>query len=400
MNKWFMLLLCAGLLCSAPADAQRKKKMKKVEKKKEMVAAPKPKPKPAVDRKGLFNVTKDKTEWFMEIPDSLLGRDFLTTTRYTSTPSNSGKFGGEQVNEQVVYWEMSPDSMLLLRARLFVNVADTSQIINRAITISNENPIIGSFKVESKAKKQYKIKVNSFFNEDNAALGMPQSIKKGFGLGGQIGAMSYIEDIKTFPTNTEVRLVKTWTSSSTSMPTAAATGRATFGLNISFILLPEKPMMRRYYDPRVGYFADSFNEFTDEQQRVESKRFIVRYRLEPKPEDVERMKRGELVEPAKPIVYYIDPATPKQWRKYLIQGVNDWQVAFEKAGFKNAIIGKEWPEDDPTMSLEDARYSVIRYLASPIENAYGPNVHDPRTGEIIESHICWYHNVMSLLHDW
>ena len=400
MNKWFMLLLCAGLLCSAPADAQRKKKMKKVEKKKEMVAAPKPKPKLAVDRKGLFNVTKDKTEWFMEIPDSLLGRDFLTTTRYTSTPSNSGKFGGEQVNEQVVYWEMSPDSMLLLRARLFVNVADTSQIINRAITISNENPIIGSFKVESKAKKQYKIKVNSFFNEDNAALGMPQSIKKGFGLGGQIGAMSYIEDIKTFPTNTEVRLVKTWTSSSTSMPTAAATGRATFGLNISFILLPENPMMRRYYDPRVGYFADSFNEFTDEQQRVESKRFIVRYRLEPKPEDVERMKRGELVEPAKPIVYYIDPATPKQWRKYLIQGVNDWQVAFEKAGFKNAIIGKEWPEDDPTMSLEDARYSVIRYLASPIENAYGPNVHDPRTGEIIESHICWYHNVMSLLHDW
>lgn len=401
MNKWFMLLLCAGLLCSAPADAQKKrKKIKKEDVKKEAKAAPKPKPKPAVDRKGLFNVTKDKTEWFLEVPDLLLGRDFLTTTRYTATPSNSGKFGGEQVNQQVVYWQMSPDSMLLLRARLFVNLADTAQIINRAIAISNEHPIIGSFKVESKENNNYKIKVNSFFNEDNAALGMPQSVKKGFDLGGQIGAMSYIEDIKTFPTNTEVRLVKTWTSTSTSMPTARATGRATFGLNISFILLPENQMMRRYYDPRVGYFADGFNEFTDAQQRVESNRFIVRYRLEPKPEDVERMKRGELVEPVKPIVYYIDPATPKQWRKYLIQGVNDWQVAFEKAGFKNAIIGKEWPEDDPTMSLEDARYSVIRYLASPIENAYGPNVHDPRTGEIIESHICWYHNVMSLLHDW
>jgi hypothetical protein len=149
----------------------------------------------------------------------------------------------------------------------------------------------------------------------------------------------------------------------------------------------------------VGYFADRFVVYSDDQQHVDNQTFAVRYRLEPKPEDMEKYKRGELVEPAKQIVYYIDPATPKQWVKPLIDGINDWQKAFEKAGFKNAIVGKEWP-NDPSMSLEDARYSVIRYFASDIENAYGPQVHDPRSGEILESHIGWYHNVMKLVHDW
>ncbi len=393
-SKFLILLLCAGMVC-APADARRKKKKK--EDKKETVA---PAPKPAVDRPGMFHVTKTGTDWFFQIPDSLIGRRFLTTTRFTATPANSGKFGGEQLNEQVVYWEKGVDGQLLLRADLLVNKADSTEAIFRAITISNANPIIGTFKIEENKNNILKIKVTSFFNEDNPSLGMTTRMKRSYNLTNQIANLSYIEDIKSFPMNTEVRLVKTWNSTGESLPANSATGRVTFGLNISFVLLPEKPMMRRYFDPRVGYFADRFNEFTDEQQRVKSKTFITRWRLEPRPEDVEKMKRGELVEPQKPIVYYIDPATPKQWRKYLIAGVNDWQKAFEKAGFKNAIIGKEWPENDSTMSMEDARYSVIRYLASPIQNAYGPHVHDPRTGEILESHICWYHNVMSLVHDW
>ena len=353
----------------------------------------------SIDRKGLFRVTKSEGEWYFEIPDSLIGREFLTTTRYTSTPANIGKFGGEQVNQQTVYFQVAPDDGLLMRASLLINYADTTQKINRAITISNENPIIGAFKIESHKNGVYKIKVGGFFNQDNPALGLPRSVKEQFSLQGQ--EISYIDDIKSFPTNTEVRVVKTYAGSNSSRVTAVRyTGKATFGLNISFVLLPEKPMMRRYFDPRVGYFTDDYTSYTDDQQRVEEKRFITRWRLEPKPEDVEKMKNGELVEPIKPIVYYIDPATPKQWRKYLIQGVNDWQAAFEKAGFKNAIRAEEWPENDSTMSMEDARYSCIRYLASPIENAYGPNVHDPRTGEILESHICWYHNVMSLVHNW
>ena len=351
-----------------------------------------------IERNGLFRVSKAGEDWFFEIPDSLIGREFLTTTRYTGTPANTGKFGGELVNQQTVYFQVAPDDGLLLRSKLLVNYADTAQKINRAITISNENPIIAGFKVESHKDGYYKIKVGGFLNSDNT-LAMPRYVKESFSLQNQDN--SFIEDIKSFPTNTEIRLVKTFNGGNNSKVVAVrATGKATFGLNISFVLLPEKPMMRRYYDPRVGYFSDDYTSYSDDQQRIEEKRFVCRWRLEPKPEDVEKMRNGELVEPAKPIVYYIDPATPKQWRKYLIQGVNDWQAAFEKAGFKNAIRAEEWPENDSTMSMEDARYSCIRYLASPIENAYGPNVHDPRTGEILESHICWYHNVMSLVHNW
>ena len=106
-----------------------------------------------------------------------------------------------------------------------------------------------------------------------------------------------------------------------------------------------------------------------------------------------------MVRPKKQIVFYIDPATPKQWQKYLILGVNDWNVAFEQAGFKEAIVAKPWP-NDPSMSLEDARFNVIRYLPSEKSNAYGPNIADPRSGEIIECHVGWYHNVMKLLNQW
>ena len=362
---------------------------------------PKQAPKFDVDRPGMFNVKKKDKDWFFEIPDSLIGKDILVTTRFISTPSNTGMFGGEEINEQTVYFETVNKEKMIMRVHLLINAADTSNVISRAVTVSNANPIMAQFKIESHENGYYKLKMNDFLQEDNPITGMSQSMKRGFNLGQYLGQLTNIEDIKSFPTNTEVRMTKTWTSSSQSIPSARETERATFGINLSFVMLPEVPMATRFYDPRVGYFTVNYNQFTDEQQRVEYKKYIARWRLEPKDEDLEAYMRGELVEPKKPIVYYIDPATPKQWRKYLIQGVNDWQKAFEKAGFKNAIYALEWPEGkDSTMSMEDARYSMIRYLASPIENAYGPHVSDPRTGEILESHICWYHNVMSLVHDW
>jgi hypothetical protein len=207
-----------------------------------------------------------------------------------------------------------------------------------------------------------------------------------------------------------VRTVKTFSSSaapggislgsSTSLPAADVAGAVTMELNNSFIMLPAIPMRKRLFDPRVGYYASEYTEYTDASQKARTSTFIHHWRLEPREEDITRWKNGELVEPKKPIVFYIDPATPKQWRPYLIAGINDWQQAFEKAGFKNAIVGKEWPVNDSTMNLEDARFSVIRYFASDIENAYGPNEADPRTGEILTSNIGWYHNVMKLLHDW
>ena len=398
MNYIFKyLIVCAALVGST--NSLEAKRFLFFGKKKAKVEQKKPEPKPSVERKGLFNVTKLGQDWFFEIPDSLIGRQIFTTTRLTSVPSSTGKFAGEQMNEQTLFFEKGQDNQLLLRAHLLVNRADTGEVINKAVTISNEGPIIASFKIESHQNKLYKIKVTQFLNEDNPAVGLPSNTKKTFGLSGMLPGLSFIEDIKSFPTNTEVRLTKTYASTASSYPAIRDTGKATFGLNISFILLPEKEMLPRLYDSRVGFFTVGYNEFNDEQQRVTPLRYIARYRLEPRPEDVEKMARGELVEPVKPIIYYIDPATPRQWVPYLIQGVNDWQKAFEKAGFKNAIYAKEWPNDS-TMSMEDARFSMIRYLASPIENAYGPHVSDPRTGEILESHVCWYHNVMKLVHDW
>jgi hypothetical protein len=372
----------------------------------------------AVSHKGLFTVHKIEDKWYFEIPDSILGRDILISTRYGKTAS-SGNYGGEQVNLQTINWIKGPSHTLFMKVLTIVNVAtDSTQPIAQAVTNSNMDPIAAAFEVKAYGKGADSsattvIDVTDFFKGDNQVVSLTPGIKRRFNLAAIAGDRSYIESIHTYPINTEIRTVKTFTASpapaapvaggrapSGSLPAADVTGAVTIELNSSFLLLPKTPMRKRLFDPRVGFFASEFTTYGDDQQRVEETRFIHHWRLEPKGEDIEKWKRGELVEPKKQIVYYIDPATPKKWRPYLIAGINDWQAAFEKAGFKNAIVGKEWPENDTTMSLEDARFSVIRYFASDIENAYGPNVADPRSGEILESHIGWYHNVMKLVHDW
>ena len=366
---------------------------------------------------GLFSVAQNEKDWYMEIPDSLLGRRFLAITRYVSNTVGAGVYGGEEVNEAMLYWEKAVNGNLLLRADVLNIYAAEDQIIDKAVKASSENPIVASFKPEKNGNAgTTRIKVNSLFEGDTQVFSFDSGSKRQYNLGGLKGDASFIQSVRTYPINTEVTVTKTYTynqpqgggpaaggpARSNALPAGRETGVVTVVLNTSMVLLPKEPMQQRYFDPRVGYFANGYSLFSDEQQGVESIRFITRWRLEARPEDVEKQKRGELVEPVKPIVYYIDPATPKQWRPYLIAGVNDWQKAFEQAGWKNAIRGEEWPEnaEELGMSLEDARFSVIRYLASPIANAYGPNVHDPRSGEIIESHIGWYHNVMTLVHDW
>ncbi|MFN5813543.1 MAG: zinc-dependent metalloprotease, partial [Bacteroidota bacterium] len=327
-----------------------------------------------------------------------------------------GVYGGELANQQVVRFEKGPDNKVFMRVVTVISVADSSQPIYKAVKNSNLDPIAASFDIKAFGADSTGaiIDVTDYFKGDNQAVSINPSSKRRLNLTAIQSDKSYIETIKSFPINTEVRSVKTFGASaampgmgaapspfpSASLPAANAAGVVTLEINNSFILLPEKPMQKRLNDIRTGYFVDDYTVYSDDQQKTEESSFIVRWKLQPKKEDIERWKKGELVEPEKPIIYYLDPATPKKWRPYLIQGVNDWQAAFEKAGFKNAIMGKEWPEGDSTMSLEDARYSVIRYFASDIQNAYGPNVHDPRSGEILESHIGWYHNVMSLLHDW
>lgn len=365
----------------------------------------------AVSKKGLFTVHKVEDKYYFEIADSLIGREIMAITRFSKVPGGAGLYGGEIANQQTLKFEKGPNNTLFLRTVTVISVADSTQEIYKAVNNSYLNAIANAFEVKAFGKDSTStiIDVTDFFKGDNQVVSINPNRKRMLNLQMLASDRSYIQSINTFPINTEVRSVKTFISSSggfpgvssgASLPAANSAGALTLEMNTSFIALPKVPMQKRTWDKRVGFFPDDFVKYSDDQQAVENETFAVRWRLEPKPEDMEKWKKGELVEPAKPIVYYVDPATPKQWRTYLKAGVNDWQKAFEKAGFKNAIMAKDWPENDSTMSLEDARYSVIRYFASDIENAYGPNVHDPRSGEILESHIGWYHNVMKLVHDW
>ena len=366
--------------------------------------------KKAVTQKGVFTVHFQDDKFYFDIQDSLLGRELIAVTRYAKVAGGARKYGGEQVNEQTIQFEKGPNSRIFMRVVSLISRADSTQTIAKAVKNSYLDPIVAAFDVKAYGKDSTSsiIDVTDFFKGDNQAVSLSSFEKRNFNLTGLAADRSYIETIKSYPINIEVKTVKTYSASASMpgspaggsfIPAAANAGAVTFELNTSILLLPKTPMGRRLFDSRVGYFADNFVEYSDDQQKVKNQVFAVRYRLEPKPQDLEKYKRGELVEPMKPIVYYVDPATPKKWVPYLIAGVNDWNIAFEKAGWKNAIVGKEWPNDS-TMSLEDARFSVIRYFASDIENAYGPQVHDPRSGEILESHVGWYHNVMSLVHDW
>jgi ribosomal protein S18 acetylase RimI-like enzyme len=365
----------------------------------------------AKTQKGLFTVHKVNEDYYFEIPDSLMGREFMTVTRFAKTPTGAG-YGGEEENRQVMRWERGPNNKLFLRASLFINSSgDSTKPILQAVRNSNLDPIAASFDLKSIRKDtSVVINVTDFFKGDNQLISLDPQTKRRFNLTNIQNDRSYVQWVKSFPINTEVRMVKTFTSvlpppsagpqQTIVLPAGGTTGVVTVELNASMILLPKVPARKRLFDPRVGYFATGFTTYGEESQKAETEIFAVRWRLEPKPQDIEKMKRGELVEPIKPIVFYIDPATPVQWRKYLKLGVEDWQKAFEQAGFKNAILAKELAPGDSSISTEDARYSFIRYFASDIQNAYGPNVHDPRSGEIIESHIGWYHNVMSLLNSW
>jgi hypothetical protein len=242
--------------------------------------------------------------------------------------------------------------------------------------------------------------VTKLFTEDVKPLGYPQARRKSYKISSLDSKKSFIESIKSYPQNIESRHVKTYKSSAP--PSNSSLGSVSLEINNSMILLPKVPMKKRYFDQRVGWFARSQVDYGLDNQESESLKYLDRWRLEVKEEDIEKFKKGELVTPKKQIVYYIDRATPYKWRKYIKQGIEDWQVAFEEAGFKNAIIAKDPPtkEEDPEWSPEDSRYSVVRYLASPIPNANGPHVSDPRSGEILESDINWYHNVMTLLRNW
>ncbi|RMB62924.1 DUF5117 domain-containing protein [Dokdonia sinensis] len=353
---------------------------------------------------GLFTVHHLDDKYFYEIPDSLFEREMLMVTRIAKTATGLG-FGGGKQNTSVLRWQVK-DKKVLLRVVSHEIFAADSLPISEAVKNSNFEPILYAFDVAAYHKDSISdnrntvIDVTKLYTDDVAPLGLPDRRRKGYKVKNLDKDRSYIDTIRSYPHNIEVRTVKTYNASEP--PSNAATGSISLMMSNSMILLPKEPMKRRYFDERVGWFGRGQTDYGLENQKSKTVRYLDRWRLEVKDEDLEKFNRGELVEPKKQIVYYVDRATPKKWIPYIKQGIEDWQVAFEEAGFKNAIIAKDPPtvEEDPEWSPEDVRYSVVRYLASPIPNANGPHVSDPRSGEILESDINWYHNVMTLLHNW
>lgn len=351
---------------------------------------------------GVFNVHKVDDKYYYEIPNELLEREMLLVTRVSGSTENFsfGGAGQKARSQQVIRWQKKENS-IKLRHVSFSSVADEEDPIYKSVVNNNFEPVVYSFDIEAEATDStgLLIDVTKLFTTDVPLLsGMSSGQRSRFQVRRLDGNRSFIERMASYPENLEVRHVLTYDASRP--PADAVTGTISLEVNQSMILLPEEPVVPRNWDRRVGFFSVAQYDYSSEEHRAARERYITRYNLVPK--DKAAYLRGELVEPVEPIVYYLDPATPEKWIPYLLQGIEDWQVAFEEAGFKNAIIGKRapTPEEDPEFTPEDVRYSVMRYITNPIQNAQGPHVHDPRSGQILESDILWYHNIQNLLRNW
>ncbi len=346
-----------------------------------------------LDKKnGLFTLYSKENTLFIELHDSLLNKEFLMVTRYTQLPDFFGAYinAGSKTSEQLIQFEKK-NNQIILTQRSTVNVAAEEDPIYISVKKNNFPPILGAFSIQNKEEDRYLIDVGNYFNANSPGFNLiRESTKKDLSIGGLDAKRSFIDEVKAFPQNVEIKHTLTFNSSKATRTNPTKT--VSMQVNHSIIALPEEPMAMRHADFRVGWFSLKKIDYSSSALKSDEIEIIRRWRLEPS--DPEAYAKGILVTPKKPIVYYLDPATPQQWRPYFKKGIEDWNVAFEKAGFKNAIVAKDppSPEEDPDFSPEDIRYSTVRYVASTTRNAIGPSVSDPRTGEILESDIIWYHN--------
>ncbi|MGH7470013.1 MAG: zinc-dependent metalloprotease [Longimicrobiales bacterium] len=346
----------------------------------------------AVDSGMLIVYRTADDKLFFQVPDALLERELLMISRWARVPPNFGGFNpaGFSAQEQVLTFEKR-GQRILLRKQSYDQVAADTTPIALSVEANNFAPIIASFPIAAVGPDSASsvIEVTEFYKGDTPAIsGLDPARRRTYGVRRLDPERSFINHARAFPLNVEVRHTQTFDAATP--PSNEHTGALTLEMNQSLVLLPREPMRPRYADARVGYFRTSRVNFGLQDQKAPTQAFIQRWRLEPR--DPAAYARGEMVEPVKPIVYYLDPATPNEYRRCVQQGVQDWQPAFESAGFKNAILAKLPPANDPTWDPEDVRYSVVRWAASMTRNAQGPSTADPRTGEIIESDIVWYHN--------
>ena len=352
--------------------------------------------------RGGITVHKVDDRYFFEVPDSMLARDFLMVTRVAGVPAGAGGFqsAGSSLNERMVRWERVTDRVLL-KSISHDAVADDTLPIAMSVAQNNYAPIIGAFPIQAftRDSNSYVLDVTDFFSTDNPATsGLNANQRRTYGVRRFDPARSYISSVRGFPINIEVRQVQTFDAATPPGDVNGAT--VTMETRQSFVLLPKTPMRPRNFDARVGFFTVDRVNYGLDEQKAATQEFITRWRLEPK--DPAAYARGELVEPVKPITYYLDPATPDRWKRYVREGVENWQAVFEKAGFKHAIVAKDAPTkaQDPDFDPDDARFSMVRWAASLVRNATGPHTHDPRSGEIISSEITWYHNHMRSYRNW
>lgn len=405
--KKFYIFAATTVFLLFPVSQFAQSKKEKSKKGEAAVAPPEKKPestikeyskvitKDAVSDEGLFTVHKVDKKYYFEIPNKYLNKDMLLVSRLSKLPSNLGGGyvnAGSETNEQLVVWQRFQDK-ILIKSKSYNSVANDSLPISISVKANNYNPTLFAFDIVSFSKDSANVVVDvtKFYSTDVKAIsGISPEMREVYKVKGLDESRSFVNTMKSFPMNIEVVQDMTYNASKPSM--LEETESISVQMNQSMILLPEVPMKPRLADPRVGWFTMSQYDYGSNELKSDLKTYIRRWRMEPK--DPEAYARGELVEPVKPIVYYLDPATPVKLRKYIKQGIEEWQKPFETAGFKNAIIAKDAPtkEEDPDFSPEDVRYSVIRYVASTTRNAVGPSVSDPRTGEIIESDVIWYHN--------
>lgn len=350
----------------------------------------------ATKDEGVFTIYEQEGKYFFEINNDLLNREMLMVSRIAGVPPGFSGFSsaGSKSAEQVVSFSRNKDK-ILMRKKSYEAIADEELPVYESVRANNYEPVIAAFDIEalSKDSSGVLIDVTDLFTKDVEAIsGIPSYLRRTYQIRRLDADRSFVESVKSFPENIEVRQVMTYVAANP--PSAGYTQTLSVEVSQSLVLLPEEPMQKRYADYRVGYFSIRQIDYGSDEQKAAQKEYIRRWRLEPK--DPEAYARGELVEPVKPIVYYLDPATPEKYRSYIIEGILDWNEAFEEAGFKNAVQAKIPPtkEEDPDWSAEDIRYSTVRWVASTVRNAVGPSVSDPRSGEIIESDIVWYHNHM------
>ena len=408
MKNFLTLIFCSLIVFScATIDAQSKGKKEKENANSQVkTATPKKKQgkikdydkvitKDAISDEGLFDVHLVGEKYFFEIPMDYLDTDMLLVSRFSKLPSNLGGGyvnAGTKTNTRLINWQRFKNK-ILIKEKSSSAVAADSLPINVSVRANNYEPTLYAFDIAafSKDSTSIVIDVTGFYGSDVKAIsGLPSFIRKQYKVRNLDKSRSFINTMKSFPENIEV--IQDFTYNASEPPVNTGDETISIQMNQSMILLPKVPMQPRHFDERVGWFTLSKYDYSSEELKADRKTYLRRWKLIPK--DIEAYKRGELVEPIKPIIYYLDPATPEKFRSYMKEGIELWQKAFEAAGFKNAIIAKEAPtkEEDPEFSPEDIRYSVVRYVASTTRNATGPSVSDPRSGEIIESDIIWYHN--------